>query len=99
LLDNGNDSDVAVRENERKVLHSLFSDEHCIEVPTIYKEGDSVKVLSGTLAGHESKIVRLDKYGVIINVEMFGKSIEVKLGVELVRKLPEDQSANNKQEA
>ena len=87
LLSYGNDSEVAVKDSERLTLNALFGDAHCIEVPRILKEGDTVKVISGTLAGHESKIVRLDKHGVVIHFEMFGQVVEVVLGVELVKRV------------
>jgi len=87
LLDYGDKSDIgiAVREEERLFLNAVFGDEYCLDVPRILKEGDSVKVVSGPLAGHESYIVRLNKNGVVIAVELLGNSVEVHLGVEFVR--------------
>ena len=85
LLNNGDESNIAICEDERQILWELFGDDHRIDVPTVLKVGDSVEVVSGPLRGHESKIVKVDKNGVMINLDMFGKTTKVVLGVELVR--------------
>ncbi|MDR2571974.1 MAG: hypothetical protein LBD23_16980 [Oscillospiraceae bacterium] len=85
LLNSNDDRNVAIREEERLSLNAIFGDEHCIDVPTVLKEGDTVKVISGILSGHESKIVKVNRNGVVIHFEMFGKPVEVSLGVDLVR--------------
>jgi len=83
----GDRNDVAVREDERVVLSRLFGDSHCLDVPTVFKEGDTVKVISGALMGYESKIVRFGRYEVVVAIEMLGKTIEVSLGVDVVKRV------------
>jgi len=85
LLNNGDESNVAVCEEERLALHEIFGEDHRIDVPTVLKVGDTVEVVSGTLRGHESKIVKVNRNGVVIHFDMFGKAVEVSLGVELVK--------------
>jgi transcriptional antiterminator NusG len=87
LLSGSDESSIAVCEEEKRVLQAVFGDNHCIEVPTLLKEGDTVKVISGSLAGHESKIIKANRNGLIIHFEMFGKFVEVHLGVDIVRKV------------
>jgi transcriptional antiterminator NusG len=87
LLNYGNGVEVAIREEERRVLATLFGDEHCIDVPQVLRVGDSVTVVSGVLRGHESRIIRIDRDKIVISVELFGKSIEVTVGVEIVKKV------------
>jgi len=85
ILNYGDKTDIAIHEDERAVMDVIFGEDYCIDVPKIFKEGDSVVVISGALRGHESKIVRLDKDGVVITFDVFGKAVEVRCGVEFVR--------------
>jgi transcription antitermination factor NusG len=69
------------------LLSSLFGENRCIDAPTVLKEGDTVKIISGALAGQESKIVKIEKDMIFINFEILGKVVPVSIGAEIVRKV------------
>ncbi len=87
----GDRSDIAMREEERAALSKVFSHDHCIDISTGFKEGDSVKIISGALVGSESKIVKINKNRneAIIQVAMFGTLVPVSIGLEVIEKINE----------
>jgi len=50
-----------MQEEERIALSRLFGMDHNIDMSTIYKEGDSIKIASGPFVGQESRILKINK--------------------------------------
>jgi len=80
--------DVAMRENERKVLESFLGRDRCIDISTGFREGDSIRVIAGPLVGSESRIIKVNKkrHEVATALDMFGNSVEVVVGIEFIEK-------------
>jgi transcription antitermination factor NusG len=89
FLNYGDKRDIAMRGDEREALHAVIGDGHCIDISAGYKEGDSVRVVSGSLAGNESKIIRINKnrQNVVLALKMFGGAAEVSVGFEFIEKI------------
>ena len=87
----GDRADIAMREEEREALSRVFGEEHCIDISKGFKEGDSIKVISGSLMGQESIILRINKgrQEAVIAVEMFGTVVSVSVGIEIIEKTGE----------
>ena len=85
----GDRSDIAMREEERAALSRVFGDDYNIDISTAFKEGDSIKVISGALVGSESRIVRINKNRneAVIEVAMFGTVVPVSVGLDVVEKI------------
>lgn len=51
-------------------------------------ENDRVQILSGPLMGMEGNIRRIDRHKRIayMEIEMFGRTVEMKVGLEIIRK-------------
>ena len=84
----GDRYDIAMREEERVELIKLIGKDHCIDISTGFREGDSVKIISGVLVGNESRLLRINRNRkeAIITLNMFGSPIEVSVGLELIEK-------------
>lgn len=51
-------------------------------------ENDRVRILSGPLMGMEGNIRRIDRHKRIayLEIEMFGRTVEMKVGLEIIKK-------------
>lgn len=51
-------------------------------------ENDRVQILSGPLMGMEGNICRIDRHKrmAYMEIEMFGRTVEMKVGLEIIRK-------------
>ena len=85
----GERNDIAMREEEREALCQVFGIDRCIDISTGFKEGDSVKVISGSLMGQESIILRTNKgrQEAVISVAMFGTVVPVSVSLEVIEKV------------
>ena len=71
----GNDKqDMALRNDERVLMERLMNTEFCMNSSIGFMEGDCVKIVSGTLEGIESQIIKINKQKrtAVIEVDMFG---------------------------
>jgi len=89
FLYNGDRSDIAMREEERIALQYMLGHDKRIDISIGFKEGDSIRVTSGTLVGNESKILSINKsrHEVVICVSMFGSLVPVSVGFEIIEKI------------
>ena len=85
----GNKDDIAMREGERLILSRIFANNYCIDISKGFKEGDTVKIISGALMGHESMIMSINKgrKKAVIEVQMFGTIVAVSVGLEVIEKI------------
>ncbi len=81
------DEDIlAVSPEEESFIRSFFGREDTVEVSIIHKEGDRVIVDSGPLAGREAIIKKIwaHKRTALISTEMFGRTMELKVGIDFL---------------
>ena len=85
----GDRYDIAMLEEERAALSRVLGNDHCIDISKGFKEGDYIKVISGSLMGQESLILRINKgrQEAVIVVEMFGTVVPVSVGLEIIEKI------------
>ena len=88
-------------EHEQYVLSRLLGPTDVVDISTGYLSGDRVSVLSGPLAGLEGQIKRVDRHRRTATLEMtmFDRTTEVRVGLEIVEKVePAKQEQNLTQE-
>ena len=75
-------------DDEVAFLKSLGDDDHVVEISTGLIENDEVMITSGPLKGKEGIIRRIDRHKriALIEVELFGKTTQAKVGLEIVSK-------------
>ena len=83
------DSEIAVRGDERAALLSFCNDEHCIESSMGFIEGDKIYIESGPLAGMESVIKEINRKRMeaSFELELMGNMTRIKVGLDLLRKI------------
>ena len=79
---------IAVADFERERLEYLFRGKHCLEHSVGYMVGDKITIKSGPLVGREGEIKYVNRHNrsAIIEFEMFGTKVEVKVGLEVIYK-------------
>ena len=89
ILHYGDDqTDVAVREEERLYWERLFDENFCIPGSIGVIEGDMTRVTSGSLMGMEGRIKRIcrHKREAVVEMSMMGSTREITLMLEIVEK-------------
>ena len=73
--------------HEESVLFQLINDKDVIDISKGYMEGDKVRITEGPLMGHENFIKRVKpRQGVaVIEMDIFNRTTEVPLGLELTQ--------------
>lgn len=84
------DSEIAMRDNEKKILFNLCNDEHCIEASKGIIVGDRVYVQEGPLKGWESKLKKVNRHKreAWIEIEFMGDIRIVRVALEIIKKIP-----------
>jgi len=88
LLNRVYDCEIALEFcDEKSIRESVKNSEHGIlrRTSDILKVGDTVEVISGTMSGNVSEIVRFDGDDVVVEFDMLGEKRETKVGVDEVR--------------
>ena len=88
FLNYGKKTDIAMRDEERISLSNFLGDDKLVEISIGYREGDSVKVISGPLVGNEGTILRVkrNRNEADIMVKMFCDMVPATVGFELIEK-------------
>ena len=75
-------------EEDIAAVEALSGKERLMKFSEGYIQGDSVTVISGPLKGLEGKISRIDRHKRLawLTVELFGRTVELQAGLEIVRK-------------
>ncbi len=75
-------------EEDIAAVEALSGKERLMKFSEGYIQGDSVTVISGPLKGLEGKISRIDRHKRLawLTVELFGRTVELQVGLEIVRK-------------
>lgn len=84
----GNDQDWRLTGNDYEFAKWLFSYEGGIRFSTAYREGDRIRILSGSLKDIEGMISRIDKRGRSgqITVRFNQRDVTLWLGFDLIKK-------------
>lgn len=94
LLNYGGWQQVSMKYNERRLLESLWKEKNengneCIKSSKAIIEGDNVIVTEGPLKGREFLLKRIKRHKMqaVIEVELFGESKEITVGLEIIQKI------------
>lgn len=79
---------VPIERSKEELFRSMVDDNHEIAISTGLIEGDKVIITDGPLAGKEAMIKKINRHKriAILNVTMFGESVGVTVGLEIVEK-------------
>ncbi len=83
------DTEIAMRESERRMLLSLCNDGHCIESSSGIIEGTRIYITDGPLKGRESIVKKVNRHKRLawIEMEFMGELRRIGISLELVSKL------------
>lgn len=75
-------------DEEVEFLKSFSDNNHVVEVSTGFIENEIVRITQGPLKGREGIITKIDRHKrmAIIEVELFGKTTQAKVGLEIISK-------------
>lgn len=82
------DEIVPLTQEEVDLLMKMGKDRQLIEMSSGIIENDKVQILSGPLQGMEGCIRKIDRHKRVayLEVEMFGRTVEMKVGLEIIKK-------------
>lgn len=78
---------VALEESEVLLLQKILNPGYVAEMSRGMLEGKRLTIKSGPMEGMEAMVKRIDRHKrmAVLEVEMFGRLVELKMGVEVVR--------------
>lgn len=79
---------VPLTEEEVDLLKRMGKEEQLVEMSTGIIENDTVQILNGPLKGMEGCIRKIDRHKrkAWLEIEMFGRTMEMQVGLEIVAK-------------
>lgn len=82
------DEIVPLVQEEIDLLMKIGTDKQLVEMSSGIIENDRVQILAGPLMGMEGNIRRIDRHKrtAYLEIEMFGRTVEMKVGLEIIRK-------------
>jgi len=82
-----------MRCEEYLAFMELHNEEGCIEMSKGLIEGDQIHIVEGPLKGFESRVkkIRASKMEANIELDMMGRTCELKVGLEIMKKHPHFQ--------
>lgn len=88
ILGDGNEI-VPLYDGEVEFLMKFGKEDHLIKMSHGYMENDKIVITDGPMKDYEGTIKKIDRHKrkAIIEVEFFGRSMEVSVGMEIVRKI------------
>lgn len=77
-----------IAENQEKLVNGLRKVIGLTKISSGIIENDRVQILAGPLMGMEGNIRRIDRHKrtAYLEIEMFGRTVEMKVGLEIIRK-------------
>lgn len=87
LLGTGQDI-IPLTDEEVDFLLAFGREEQCVEMSEGIIEQEKVRILKGPLAGMEGYIRKIDRHKrkAYLEIQMFGRTVEMQAGLEIVRK-------------
>lgn len=85
---------IALPDGERRRFEYLLKGKRCLEHSVGYIIGDKIVVEAGPLVGREGIIQKINRHNrdAIIEAELFGEKITMKIALEIIAKKQEEQS-------
>lgn len=82
----------ALYHEEVEFLLHFGEEKHVVGISKGYMEGDQVVVISGPMKGYEGRIRKINRHKrmAVLNVHFFGRDMDVKVGLEIIDKRPEN---------
>ena len=79
---------VPIKEDEKVFLQKMGGSSHLAEMSKGIIEGDKVIITSGPLSKFKGEITYIDRHKrlAVIRIEMFGRWMDVKIGLEIVHR-------------
>lgn len=80
---------IPLSDGETEFLKNILNTEHVAEFSVGFIEGDRLIIESGAMKGMEGMVKKIDRHKrtALLEVEMFGRKVDMKLGLEVVRKV------------
>lgn len=80
---------IPIKDEEKALLQQMGNEEHVTEMSVGYLTGKQVVILSGPMKGMDGKIKKIDRHKrmAVLEVGMFGRWVDVRVGVEIVEKV------------
>lgn len=77
---------IPIRKEEEEFLKSIGNEEHLVEMSLGYLENDEVVIRSGPMKGMGGKIKKINRHKrvAVVEMQMFGRLMEVQMGVEVL---------------
>lgn len=88
ILGNGKEI-IPLYDKEIEFLMKFGEEEHLIKMSKGYIENDKIVIKEGPMKSYEGTVKRIDRHKrkAVIEVEFFGRTMEVNMGLEIVNKL------------
>lgn len=82
------DGPIALYPNEVEFLRKYTNEEKVVEMSSGYILGDRLVVTDGPFEGYDGNVVHIDRHKrkAVLEVEFFGRRMEITVGMEVVRK-------------
>lgn len=79
---------VALSDDEVRLIQKITNKDHVAEISVGFIEGDKLIIESGPLQGMEGMVRKIDRHKRMaqITVEMFGRTVDMTLGLEVLKK-------------
>jgi transcriptional antiterminator NusG len=83
------DGVIPLYEKEVKFLKKFGKEEHLIKMSQGYMENEWIVISEGPMKDFEGTIKKIDRHkrSAVIEVEFFGRKMDVKVGLEIVKKI------------
>ncbi len=80
---------IPIRDQEKTLLQRLGNEKHVTEMSKGCIVGEQAVILSGPMKGLEGKIRKIDRHKrtAVLEAGMFGRQVDVKVGLEIVERL------------
>ncbi len=88
VLGHDKDEFVPIESNKERLFKDMINDNHEIELSVGLIEGDRIIITDGPLEGKEAMICKINRHKrtATLDVEMFGGTVGVTVGLEIVEK-------------
>ncbi len=83
------DGAIPLYDEEVEFLENCMNKEKVVEMSTGYIEGDQLVIMDGPMKDYQGKVKKIDRHKriAVLEVEFFSGVTEVKVGLEVVRKV------------
>lgn len=88
----------ALNQEEEELVKGIGDEKHKTSISKIeVEEGKKIRVIEGPLKGYVGNVVKvnLHKREVVVRVEFMGRDVELKMGIEMVKKGKEKDVSKN----